>query len=818
MKYVSATQIFNLKLMKPLVLLRISVSLLSLLTLVCISVAAQATGKFLFADQFGRLWVVNADGSGQTMLTAGETVIDRNPVFSPDGSKIAFDRTILGLTNIYIMNANGSNPVAITSGGPLPNNVLNADPTWSPDGTKVAFVSDRDGTRRKEIWVINVDGTGLTKITTNVQLGTDSGGPYYGWDVEPAWSPDGTVIAFSSTRDSLLGGELYLVSPNGTNLTRLVLAGSDDRSPSWSPDSQRIAFDLGGGPLNGINLINRNGTNVVHVTNAGTWPQWSPDGTKIALLVPPIGGENPGIFTAAIDGSNLVRITNTSFEIFQHSWGAPSSTPIPTRTISGNVVGVGGVPINGAILTLSGTLTRTVQSDAAGHYSFTGLPVGDYTVTITKTGFGFTPPAIQFSNLTSDQEANFTAYPAFSISGRVNDLTHNIVVVNLTGTQSRTTNTDVNGFYSFEILPVGNYTVTPTSPYFNFSPSNTTFANLSANQMADFNATRAAYTITGEVTRAGTPFSGVTLSLNGIGTSTGPTTVSDANGKYAFTNVVAGGNYYLTAFKGANYIFQPPGHSFDLLNGNKIADFSAFSANHLLFTSASYTTEEGSCSFQVTVVRGGNATGVGPITVNYTTADGTAMAGVDYVPVSGTLIFPEGTNSRTVLIPILADQLSESNETFTIALSNPTGEVDLATPSTATVTITNAAPQPPVTPILVTDGSTDLALALNATNMVAGDFDLTTQQNFSNDQRTRVSLFIEGASACEQASEYSVEAQDAQMNRFALPLEAVLKLPGSNPYAHLIVRLSENLPAGELFVTVKVRGLSSNRARLIIGP
>jgi Tol biopolymer transport system component len=792
---------------------------LTLAFLLC-SVPAKAqiaAGKLTFADSSGRIWVINEDGSGQTMLTTGNgnTVTDHNPVFSPDGSKIAFDRTTLpGVTNIYVMNADGTNPIAVTSAVSFPHNVSNSDPTWSPDGTSLAFVSNRDGSQKQELWIIRADGTGLTKITTNVQIGSDGGGPLYAWDVQPSWAPDGSVIAFSSTRDNPLDADIYLVNPDGTNLTRLRHPGNNGQ-PSWSPDSQRIGFDVE--PDTGINIMNRDGSNIVNVTNLGSSPAWSPDGTRFAILSSQPGDSVGNIFTIALDGSNLTRVTSNSFNSFQQSW-APTGSPIPTAVISGRVSDRGGVPVTGALLTLTGAFTRTAQTDGNGSYAFTGLSFGNYRIEIAKPGYGFNPASVDFTNVTTNQTANFTAYVAFSISGTISGLTGNGVVVNLTGTQTRTAVTDVNGHYFFDILPIGGkYIVTPTSPYFTISPSSTTFNNLSANQVANFSATRASYTISGTVTKAGLPFSGVTVSLNNSGSPTSLTTLSDANGHYSFTNMGAGGSYYVTAQKG-NYVFQPPGHLFEMLDGDKTANFVGSSANHLLFSNAGYSASEGSCTFQVTVVRGGNAAGVGPITVDYATTDGTATAGLDYTAVSGTLHFPDGSYSRTITIPILVDQLAEGNEAFNITLSNPTGEVELASPSTATITIMNINPQPAVQPLLITESSGDLAVALNNINLVAGPFLLTTPQNFSTDLRTRLSLFVQNVSACDQLTEYEVQAQDAQQNIFALPVESVIKLPGNNPFAQLIVRLPEDLPSGELTVTAKVRGLISNSARLVIGP
>src|SRR6266480_132648 len=90
---------------------RLSMLLFFMTVLLCGGrIRGQTTsGKLIFSDEFNRLWLINADGSGQTLLTSGGNLRDHNPAFSPDGSRIAFDRTTLDGTNIYVMNADGSN-------------------------------------------------------------------------------------------------------------------------------------------------------------------------------------------------------------------------------------------------------------------------------------------------------------------------------------------------------------------------------------------------------------------------------------------------------------------------------------------------------------------------------------------------------------------------------------------------------------------------------------------------------------------------------------------------------------------------------------
>jgi Calx-beta domain-containing protein/carboxypeptidase family protein/pectate lyase-like protein len=164
-----------------------------------------------------------------------------------------------------------------------------------------------------------------------------------------------------------------------------------------------------------------------------------------------------------------------------------------THSISGRVTHSGGIALSGALVTLSGQTSGTTTTDANGNYSFPALSRGgDYTLTASKTHYTFGQPSRTFTNLTTNQSADFAStLNVHTISGRVTVGQTNMsgVVVTLSGSQSRSGTTDANGNFLFNAPAGGTYTVTPAKTNYLFSPASRSFSDLSGNQSADFGAT-----------------------------------------------------------------------------------------------------------------------------------------------------------------------------------------------------------------------------------------------------------------------------------------------------------------------------------------
>jgi len=173
------------------------------------------------------------------------------------------------------------------------------DPAWSPDGSKIAFVSDREGDQG--LYVMNPDGGAITRVS-----------PRPASDAGPTWSPDGTALAFSSNRAGNRG-EIYRINVDGSRLTRLTFSDAYEGSPAWSPDGAKIAFVSDREGTVRIYLMDPDGRNATRVT-AGpndTGPAWSPDGRQLAyraaegLRTIPAGGGTPNS-VGQLDGGTPV--------------------------------------------------------------------------------------------------------------------------------------------------------------------------------------------------------------------------------------------------------------------------------------------------------------------------------------------------------------------------------------------------------------------------------------------------------------------------------------------------------------------------------
>lgn len=217
--------------------------------------------------------------------------------FPGTNGKIAFVSDRGGNFGIYTMNPDGSGIVRLTA-----SDGYDFEPAWSSDGSKIAFTRIQSAQNTQDIYVMNASGGNQVSLTNNTS----------NWDDRyPAWSPDGTKIAFSSNRKG--NYEIYTMSSDGSNVLRLTNTPTfENGEPAWSPNGNKIAFyTLRDGNAE-VYLMNADGSNQMNLTNTSAYgehhPAWSPDGSKIAFSKKTAAGGEVNIYVMNADGNGVMNL------------------------------------------------------------------------------------------------------------------------------------------------------------------------------------------------------------------------------------------------------------------------------------------------------------------------------------------------------------------------------------------------------------------------------------------------------------------------------------------------------------------------------
>lgn len=334
--------------------------------------------KIAFASTQNGGWeihVMNADGGGEIALGGGS-----QPAWSPDGTKIAFQSSA---RDLWVMNADGSGAVQLTSGPPHAS-----WPAWSPDGSRLVYAVGEHTTSGADLYTIGVDGTNRVRLTA-------TNGPD---ETQARFSPDGTRIAFARNYSTLSPDfDIWVMNADGTGASQLTSGEARDERPAWSPDGTMITFSSTRELFNAeIFVMNVDGSGIVNISNMPTGqdalPDWAVATASAPDSAPPeISCDSPdGLWhgqdiviacTAEDAGSGLADEADASFALSTSVPAGTEEADAATDTrevcdVAGNCATAG--PIGGNMVDKLGPAVL-ISSPQAGTYSVGDVVIADYT-------------------------------------------------------------------------------------------------------------------------------------------------------------------------------------------------------------------------------------------------------------------------------------------------------------------------------------------------------------------------------------------------------------------------------------------------------
>ena len=344
------------------------------------------------------------------------------------------------------------------------------------------------------------------------------------------------------------------------------------------------------------------------------------------------------------------------------------SSTAQTYTLSGTISGAGG---NGATVQLTGALTATTTASATGAFAFTGVPNGGYTVTVSKTGFAFTPPSRGVTINGANAVVSFSSAQTFTLTGTITGPGGNGATLQLTGAATATTTANASGGFTFTGLSNGAYTVAVSNVGFVFTPTSRNFTINNANATTSFSSAVQTFNLTGTVSGGG---SGVSVKVTGTSTATATTS---ASGAYSFT-ALPRGSYTVTPTK-TNFIFTPTSQAVTL-TVNSTANFTATP----VFTLSGTITGAGASGATIGVTGHATATTTTTSSGAYTITGLTAGA-YTVTPAKTGFIYTPVNRAVTISNANVTANFSSAAPTFTIS-----GTITGTGASGATVRLTGA--------------------------------------------------------------------------------------------------------------------------------
>ncbi len=272
--------------------------------------ARVTTRPVLDSGQSKEIYIMDYDGAGVRRITTNHS-LNIGPSWGPDGRTLAYASYASQYPDVYVATLDGRPVTRPAQGSEV---IHNQNPAISPDGTKIAFSSSRGGRAGYlDIWVVNRDGTDLRNLTPNTPDSSEGA---------PTWSPGGNQIAFTSDKPGT--NQIYLMNADGTGMRRLTFEQQADR-PSWSKNNF-IAYTLrqpAGHDIAVISLSESAPRIITDGRGSNRQPTVSPNGRHIVFVTTRWGKEQ--LASIDIDGKNVRQLTNAGNNTY------PNWSPSPGR-------------------------------------------------------------------------------------------------------------------------------------------------------------------------------------------------------------------------------------------------------------------------------------------------------------------------------------------------------------------------------------------------------------------------------------------------------------------------------------------------------
>ncbi len=251
--------------------------------------------------------------TGELTNLTNHPAFDANPSFSPDGQQIIFNSDRDGNAEIYLMNVDGTGIRRLTN-----DPAKEAFQAFSPDGTQIVFNSNRDN-EKVGVYLINVNDDSQPVKLSDTK---------YNAEIRPGcWSPDGTKIVFTSDRDGDKFNVYSMTVEPAKAKEIMTDSGDEVRAVAISQDGKYFALGVkvadGKGELRILDIASGRTTTLTSAENYDLMPNWSPDGKAIAFAMK--SGGNTEIFTIKTDGTDLKNLTHDDARDGGPAWSPDGS-------------------------------------------------------------------------------------------------------------------------------------------------------------------------------------------------------------------------------------------------------------------------------------------------------------------------------------------------------------------------------------------------------------------------------------------------------------------------------------------------------------